>query len=150
MQSYKRKRFVYTGNNQNQEGITYLSVLFALSILLLILPFTGFIHQSTNSKSYQEGLAVEQGFRFIQDEIEQSVKVTVTPDTLEFLYPDNTISSISLYQDLLRRQVFGQGHEILLRGVQTIIFTSEPYGLNIKVETVSGNSYEKKVFILGA
>lgn len=147
MQKKTVNDFVYMAKKSDQSGITYLSILFSLMILLLILPFFGFIYQSAQVNTHAEELAIDQGFRFIQEETEQAVKFTVSSDSVTFLYEDGTISTINLYQNLIRRQVAGQGHEILLRDIRNISFSAAPYGLHVILTTGSGNKYEKKIYI---
>lgn len=130
----------------NQGGITYLSILFALSILMMLLPFFPFIYQSIEPKNYQEEISIDQFFRFIQDETELAVRTTVTPNLLTFYYPDGTKVQISPYQHLIRRQLNGQGYEVLLRNIKTVIFEEVSYGLEIKIQTLSGEYYGKKIY----
>lgn len=132
----------------NQDGITYLSVLFAFAVLLLMLPFFTVVYSSIETKSYQEELEVNQYFRFVQDETEISSHIAINPSLLTFYYPDGTSSQFNHYENLIRKQTEGLGHEILLRDVNTIHYSVTSYGMKITIKTASGKSHDKKIFML--
>lgn len=133
---------------KNESGLTYLSVLFSLSILLTILPFGEFVYKSIETRSYLEELAVAQCFQFIQQETELADKTFVSAASLSFSHYDGSNSSISQYQHIIRRQVSNRGHETLLRDVKQVQFDAMPYGLRIRVTMASGGEYEKKIYLL--
>ncbi|SDN07628.1 competence type IV pilus minor pilin ComGF [Sediminibacillus halophilus] len=136
-------KFVFMLIPQNSKGFTLLSLLFGLAILLMVLPCVGIFYQSLSMDNHYQEQAVRLAFQFLADQSEQSVEMQVSGNTLLFEPGEGSIISISQYEDLLRRQVAGEGHEILLRDVSDFAIEQLTFGLKITVMMDRGEQYEK-------
>ncbi|WP_209364988.1 ComGF family competence protein [Sediminibacillus dalangtanensis] len=136
-------KFVYMLIPQNSKGFTLISLLFGLAILLMVLPCVGIFYQSLPTENHYQEQAVRLAFQFLADQSEQSVEMRVEGNDLLFESEEGSIISISQYEDLLRRQVSGEGHEILLRNVSDFSTELLPFGLKMTVVMGGGEQYEK-------
>ncbi|GEM00477.1 Competence protein ComGF [Halolactibacillus halophilus] len=83
--------------------------------------------------SYQS-FQIYQFFGSLEKEIQTSQHVYINDDTLSIHTLNGDIITISQYQHVIRRQVNGRGHDILLRDVQTFTITEEEQ-IHITIET---------------
>lgn len=143
MQNKKMKLFAYMDTTNEERGITFISVLFSLAILLTTLPFLFFIFQSLPQKSFEEELSARQFFHFLRNELYASETVTIAPTSVSLKSKDGSEITIELYGNLIRRQVSGQGHEILVRNIKQVEFQAIAYGFHATVVTKGGETYEK-------
>ncbi|WP_204497128.1 ComGF family competence protein [Aquibacillus albus] len=121
-----------------------LSILFSLSFLMVTLPFVPYFFTSLTIPSYSEELSVRQLFQFIQDELYRTESMTVSNDTLLLKNHNGEVVSIDQYQQVIRRQVTGKGHEILARDIEELEIQTNSFGFDITVKTIEGQLYEKK------
>ncbi|RDW19193.1 hypothetical protein CWR48_09085 [Oceanobacillus arenosus] len=148
MLNMQKKRFVYTEYMHHEHGFTFISMLFAIAILSITLPFTGYLLKATASQSNYEEISVYQFFQFVRDEVVKSTGMYIANGKLHLQQKINNqqaIATIEKYESLIRRQVDGTGHEIFLRDVQDLTFFEDPYGIKINVTTLEGNTYDKRI-----
>ncbi|WP_228409425.1 competence type IV pilus minor pilin ComGF [Radiobacillus deserti] len=132
----------------SQSGFTLLESLLSLSILLLTLPFLPFLFQSISDDSYYNELAIEQFFLFIADESHRAEYTVVDNNQIMFIHSEEKHVEISKYKSVIRRQIAGQGHEILVRDINSFIVTSSSAGIKIRIRDGKGDYYEKIIPIL--
>lgn len=130
----------------HERGFTFVTVLCMMVFLSVSLPLLSYLIQSINSTSNYTEISVQQFFQFVRDDIIDATNIQVTKEKLYFvkLHEQDT-ATLELYGSNVRRQVDGKGHEIYLRDVEGISFTSLPYGVQVTVITTSGEKYEKKL-----
>ncbi|WP_245690187.1 ComGF family competence protein [Sediminibacillus albus] len=118
-------------------------MLLSLSILLIMLPFLAFIYDSLHTEDYFDEQSARLFFQLMADEINQSKKVDILNNeiTLEKFNKDTV--TITRYKDVIRRQVLGAGHEILLRNIQQFDVEELPYGIKVKIVSLEGATYDK-------
>lgn len=130
-----------------KNGFTFIEALFALILSLLILSSLPFVvKQIATYKPYStlKDMDANQLFHFIQDEIHKTIHLTHTPRGIDLLQSDGKRITIEQYGSSVRRQVNGQGHEILIHDVTDFHTVSEnEYILVMSVTTTKGDSYEK-------
>ncbi|MDC3415511.1 ComGF family competence protein [Aquibacillus salsiterrae] len=127
----------------NKGGYTLISLLLVFSILFITLPMIPIIYTSFIPSDYSEQLSVQQYFHFIQSEIYRSKSFSISGNQLVFNQLTGEQVIIEQYNDVVRRQVSGKGHEILIRDIKTNRYTTIQYGFKLSVTTVEGNTYEK-------
>ncbi|WP_156290735.1 competence type IV pilus minor pilin ComGF [Oceanobacillus salinisoli] len=141
----KQKHSVFMGCLKIEKGFSYVTMLLAITIISMTLPFIGYLIQATSqlSSNYHE-LSTQQFFQFLRDELIQSTEVNIYNNKMK-LTQGETIATIEHYEDVIRRQVDGTGHEILLRDVQNADFRRSPYGITIQITNSKGEIYDKNI-----
>lgn len=129
---------------KNNRGSTFISVFFSLTLIALTLPFLIYILTILNQAHRSEGeLAIHQFVFFLRDELFESTDLIVNPDYLEITNIENKKVRIEKYQQMIRRRVDLQGHEILLRDIKKVEFSPLTKGVKIKIEMLEGGELEK-------
>lgn len=144
MSETQLKKHAYMAIVKNEKGVTMISMLIAITIIFISLPFLAYLLSSLSYSSHQELISVNQFFLFLRDELVESsqIKVANSSSIIYELENGNEVT-FSKYNDLIRRQVDRKGHEIYLREVKALQFTEHPHGIVIKVTTNRGEVYEK-------
>lgn len=130
---------------QNERGYTLLNLLLSFLIYSIIISsLTMILHfllansqQPNDLKPYEWELFVIQLHR----EMKESRNITVTESALSFTNKQGQLVNINRYQNLIRRQIGGQGHEIFLLKVQSVSFKQESSGVRIHVVSEAGKDY---------
>ncbi|MFD1850619.1 competence type IV pilus minor pilin ComGF [Oceanobacillus bengalensis] len=139
-----RKQPAYMACQQHERGFTFITLLFTLSIIIIMSPFLGYLLRSVEYTSNYDETSVYQFFYFLRNEVIKSTDVTVHDEEL-ILTQDPVIAKFNQYEDVVRRQVNGSGHEIYLRDVETITFQDSPFGVRVRVTNIQGDTYEKTI-----
>lgn len=129
--------------NHKQSGFTILTMLIAMTIIIITLPILAYTTKSVVQESNYEELSIEQFFQFFRDDLIRAEDIRVNTNIVYFNTADERDASISQYNDLVRRQVVGKGHEIYLRDIKEITFSPLPYGIHIALVSLKGAHYEK-------
>jgi competence protein ComGF len=131
-----------------QRGMTFLTVLFSLATLSIMVPFFPYIFNMLDQPTYHNELSVQQFFQFVIAESYNTKNFSIETTTLTLEKWDGSSVTIGSYQDLVRRQVSGLGHEVLLRNVKSIEFSKIPFGVKIIIINLLGEEYEKVVYFI--
>jgi len=121
-------------------------MLFAISILAMLLPFSAALLKAAKYDHSYEELAIQQFFVHLRDELIQAHDVKIAAHAIYFtayLNGQEERTSIELYQDLARRRVSSRGHEIFLRNIDNLFFRKTESGLQVIVKSAGGKQYEK-------
>lgn len=82
----------------------------------------------------------------VQEEANTSSNQIVYSELLIFEDSFEVTSSYQKYADIVRRQVLGAGHEIVLQNISKITFKKNgKHQITIKVVDLNGNIYEKNI-----
>lgn len=127
-----------------QAGFTFVEMLLSLSIMLLTIPFVVYFLSNLHVED-ENHLSVEQFFVFIRNDVISAQNVTVDGNLLYLHLESGETAKIEQYNQIIRRQVDGQGHEIYLRDVALFKLKVRNEGVRIFVETVEGETYEKTI-----
>lgn len=131
---------------KNEQGFTFVSILFSISIIAITLPFTGYlIHSITGSSSHYEEVSTQQFFHFLRDDVIKATSFAIGSSSLTLTIDDETTATIEMYGEHIRRRTNRGGHEIYLRDVEDITFTELPYGIHATVTSMQGEHYEKTI-----
>jgi competence protein ComGF len=138
--------------NQNK-GYTLISVLFSLSVFLIITPMLApyiklFIQLPVSSTLLAEQESVDLFFYFLQKEIAQSKHVEVKDNALYLTMANEEIIQFEKYNNLLRRRVNFTGHEVMLFNVSDFHVTKFTHSILVSILTTGGNDYEKILYTL--
>src|SRR5690625_2999072 len=142
MLNNKMNNFVYMVINNNK-GFTFISVMFTLFIILITLPFVGYLLKNSSNTEQFEDISVQQFFIFIRNEIIYAKDTYVEDNKLVLKTKDEEIAKMEQYKNTIRRQMKGR-HEIYLRDVHEFILEPMTYGVKVTVTTESGGTYEKR------
>lgn len=129
--------------NKRESGFTFIETLMSMAIIAISLPFILYLLMHTEHTSQIEMLSVDQFFIFIRNDILNSKEVSVDGNTLRFTLKDDEIGTIQQYNNLIRRQVSGLGHEIYLRNVAALTLTNSDENVIITITTLKGETYER-------
>ena len=141
MLSKKMKSFVYTVIGSNN-GFTLMSVMFTLFIILLTLPFIGYLLKNSSNTEQYEDISVQQFFIFLRNDIIYAKDTYIENNILFLKTKEDEKAKMEHYKNVIRRQVKG-GHEIYLRDVQDFQIEPLPYGGKIIITMETGGIYEK-------
>ncbi|MDL4841555.1 competence type IV pilus minor pilin ComGF [Aquibacillus rhizosphaerae] len=145
MQNKLKKNSAFTVIQKSEKGFSLISVLFALTVLFIMLPLIPFIFSLTDQTSFYDELATRQFFHFVTDELHNATNYSVNNSTLSLQQSNGDILTIEQYNQLIRRQLKGTGHEILLRDIKEMLIEDTSFGVHIKITTLQGELYEKKI-----
>ncbi|MFC4404223.1 competence type IV pilus minor pilin ComGF [Gracilibacillus xinjiangensis] len=135
---------VSTVIKNNEAGFTLLTLLVAIVITISILSFTTQLIQITQNKNYSADYGTLQFFHYLEDEIFRTQYFYLSNNKIVFINENNDKISYSQYNNLIRRQVNGRGHEIMLRDVNKVEMSNESNNqIHLKVETKGGELFEK-------
>jgi len=125
-----------------EKGFTFITMMIILALLGIMLPFLGYLLESVQFTSNYDALSIQMFFQFLRDEVIRSEDFQIKADTL-YLEQNNDTTTIEHYENLVRRQVNGVGHEVYLMDVLDISFSQLPYGFRTTVTTLEGEQYDK-------
>ncbi|WP_078432575.1 competence type IV pilus minor pilin ComGF [Metabacillus halosaccharovorans] len=129
----------------NERGYTILNLLLTFFIYIFIIStvtivFHFLVSQSQHPKDlkpFEWELFVIQ----LHKEIKESSDVVVNETNITFKNKHGQQISINKYKNLIRRQVGGLGHEIMLLKVKTATFRQNESGFELAVVSEAGKSY---------
>ncbi|HHQ1149363.1 TPA: competence type IV pilus minor pilin ComGF [Listeria innocua] len=125
---------------------TILSITIVLSISSLIPLFFECYHKTIQLSNLDQTSEWQLFLIQTRLELEKATDIQVNPEKLSFKVNDNLIT-YSKYNNILRRQVNGKGHEPLLHKVTNWQITNEENQLILKV-TFSNNKFYTSKFPL--
>ncbi|WP_249871105.1 ComGF family competence protein [Oceanobacillus saliphilus] len=123
-----------------------MSILLMITVLSITLPLQGYMIQAAEYENNYAEISAQQFFQFLRDDVIKSTSIHASEKKLYLHQNDlNVTATFELYGSLIRRQVNGQGHEVYLRDVDAVTFSSLPYGVHVTVTMLSGDKYEKSI-----
>lgn len=129
---------------KNERGFTFISALISIFVLAIFLPFIGSLFQAADKiPVYTEEISIQQSFQFIRDDLASATSCEIEPEKIHLTLHDGTPVTIGKYNDVIRRQVKGKGHEIYLRHVDNVSFKKISYGFQITITSSEGEEYVK-------
>ncbi|AIF45392.1 competence type IV pilus minor pilin ComGF [Virgibacillus sp. SK37] len=141
----KKKSIACTVLPKDEKGFTFISMLLALSLLLLLLPLLSELVKIGKYTPNDTELSLQQFSHFLMEDSLTAVGYKVEPTAVSLHLSDGTTAIISQYKNQIRRQVDGEGHEIYLRNIKNVRFSPLPYGYHVSVTSDKGDSYEKTI-----
>lgn len=135
----------------NKRGFTLYETifsLFVLSILVVLIPFilSYFKHPHHEKLHHKE---VELFFIQISREIHNAKLAYVNDGELIIILQNDDKASYEHYQNMIRRRLNRQGHEVFLQNIQTVQFEVNEKLVTIKISGKNNQTYERNIAILG-
>ncbi len=131
--------------SHNERGYTILNLLLSLLIYIFIISTVTIVfHFLVSHSQHPKDLKPFEWDIFIiqlQREIKESSELTVSETNISYLNKQGQHISISKYSNVIRRQVEGLGHEIMLLKVKNISFQQKESGFELSVISEAGKHY---------
>lgn len=142
----ERRKFAYTELWTNSAGFTLIELLITLTIVTMTLPLLSvfFLH-FTASPKMKEDVSVQQFFIFLRNDAMTASRVYSENNKMFFVLANEEVAKIEQYQQVIRRQVDGKGHEIYLRDITSFSVQDVSFGSKVSVTTTQGETYEKTI-----
>ncbi|WP_102027037.1 competence type IV pilus minor pilin ComGF [Salirhabdus sp. Marseille-P4669] len=133
--------------NEGKNGYTFITILFSLSIFIMITPFLSSLIQLfiSMNDSKTEDYSIANFFYLLQYELNQSNGVQLTTSGL-LLHQNDQMITIERYTNQIRRRVNYAGHEVMLFNVQSIKWEDEKHTLYVTIKIQGGETYERRLF----
>lgn len=74
-------------------------------------------------------------------ELKEANNISAHKSEVTFTNKQGQLVSINHYQNVIRRQVIGKGHEVYLLKVKKVDFSQGPFGVRLSVTSEAGESY---------
>lgn len=145
MKRKRKKRSVFTDIGKNESGATLLSILITFVIIMITLPLIIYLLTYVQPVKHHDELSVNQFFTFLRNDVLTSEHVYIEEDKMYFLLPTDEVAHIEHYQNVIRRQISGRGHEIYIRNIDSFTLQPISFGTQVTIVTKEGKKYEKKI-----
>lgn len=133
----------------NEHGFTMLEMLFAFSIFCVISTFLPIMFQiifsSHSMEARIQNMEWELFVNQFKKEIQAGESVEVVNGQLRIINGVDR-STFQKYQDILRKQVNGTGHEVVLQNVKSVSFSKNGQSVAIVVETIFNQTKTATIF----
>jgi len=130
---------------KNEDGTTFLSMLFTLLVIMIVLPFIIHFFSHIQQAKMSTDLPVEQFFIFLRNDILFADHVFSENNKLYFQLHSGETAKIEQFGDVIRRQINGTGHEIYIRNIDTFSLQPLLFGTKVFIKTTEGATYEKTI-----
>src|SRR5690625_2054896 len=141
----KVKQFVYTVTDKSESALTLLSMLITVTFLIVTLPFLAYFIHTVTYTDHVDELCIQQFYIFLRDEFILATNHSVSKNKVTFYDLEGRKVSFEKYNNIILRKVDGQGHDIYLRDIQDVNFTDISYGVQVKITSLKGETYEKAI-----
>ncbi|HLR80676.1 MAG TPA: ComGF family competence protein [Bacillota bacterium] len=145
MLNKRMKKYVCMVKRNDDRGFSIVSMLLIMTVLSITLPLLSILLQKSSFEHDYDAISVQQFFMFLRNDLLEAKTYTVDEENLHLQLANGQTATISQYQQDIRRQVDGKGHEIYLADIQQLTFTSLPFGIRTTVTTLQGETYEKSI-----
>lgn len=129
----------------NERGYTFLNLFFTFLIYSFIIStITIVFHFLVSHSQHPDDLKPYEWELFViqlHREIKESSSVTVNETNISFINKQGQNVSINKYNNLIRRQIEGKGHEIMLLKVISVTFQKVDSGIELSVVSEAGKNY---------
>jgi|SRR5690625_2578438 len=145
MKNNEKNHYVYMVLKRNERGITYISMLLSIVVIMITLPLLIHFYSYVDTQKLNDDLIVQQFFVLVRNDILASEYVDYNQNILYCHLITGEVARIEQYQDVIRRRVDARGHEIYMRNVESFALQPVSYGINISITTKDGEEYEKTI-----
>lgn len=141
--SKNQNQFAYFYHNEG--GFTFLNMILTFFIYSIIIStFAIILHILLSHSQHENDLKPFEWELFIiqlHSELKEARDIAVNKTEVTFINKQGQFVSINHYQNVIRRQVIGKGHEIYLFKVKNVDFSHAPKGVHISVISTAGKDY---------
>ena len=139
----KQNRFAFLYHNER--GYTLLNLLVTFLVYIIIISTVTIIfHFLVSHSQHPKDLKPFEWELFViqlHREIKESSDVTVGETNIHFLNKHGQNISVNKYKNVIRRQVEGLGHEIMLIKVKNVSIQQKESGFELSVVSEAGKHY---------
>lgn len=139
------KSSVFTALKNDESAQTLLSMLIALSIISFAIPFISMLIKSVNYVPSNDLTSAQHFFYGLRDEMLHSETYDVRRNKIYLQQASDKVSTIELFGSVLRQQVDGTGHIVLMHNVQQVTFQKLSYGVHVTITSLGGETFEKSI-----
>ncbi|MEC5422262.1 ComGF family competence protein [Virgibacillus sp. C22-A2] len=139
------KKYVYTPFYQNNRGFTFISTLLLIIILALTLPFAGYLLKASSYTVNPDEISIQLFFQFLRNDMINATDYQVSSSSLSLNLDNGNTATIGSYNNQIRRQVNGLGHEVYLQNVKEWNLIPLSYGFHATITSLEGEIYEKTI-----
>ncbi|WP_246945953.1 competence type IV pilus minor pilin ComGF [Bacillus pinisoli] len=133
----------------NEKGYTLLEMLIVFLVLITICStfplLLSLLEKWTSQPQGLHPFEWEIASAQMRMDVREGSEIIISQGKLLVKQPPNVIT-YELYQNILRRQVNGAGHEVILQHIRTVGFRYIESGLAIEVTDLEGVEYESKLY----
>ena len=145
MQGKKKNPFACMDIYQNEEGFTFITYFLALSLIAITIPFFSYILNMLNEPSTYSTQTIHTFSHFSREEVIRAEHYEISNNQLSLFLHDGSTATYHQYNNAIRRQVNGEGHEIYVMDVNDLRFIPLPYGFKMHITTKQGELHEKTI-----
>lgn len=139
-----KKDYVYLATH-NQKGFSFISMLMALTVILISVPLLAQALNVINYNSSYDELSIQQFTYFLREELGMATAYKVDGNELYLTLIDGDRVVIRKYTNQVIRQVNRKGYDVFLRDISDIKFIKLSYGVRVEITSVKGATYEKVI-----
>lgn len=129
----------------NESGISMATSLLTIVIMMMTLPLISFIFKQLNAPQLSEDIKFEQFFHFVHDDMLRANDIFISDNKIFLEKSNGDLASLAQYNNLIRRQVRGVGHEEYIKGVRSFQVNEFDHYIHIKMTSLKGDVYEKTI-----
>lgn len=130
---------------QNEKGFTFITYFFAISLISITIPFFSYILTMLNESTSYSSQNIHTFLHFIRDDVIRAEQYEISNDQLSLSLHGGRKATYEQYENVIRRQVDGEGHEVYVMDVKDLRFTPLSYGFKMHITTNQGELYEKTI-----
>lgn len=131
--------------HHNERGYTILNLLFTFLIYIFIISTVTIIfHFLVSHSQHPKDLKPFEWELFViqlHREIKESSNLIVNEENISYLNKHGQNISVNKYKNVIRRQVEGLGHEIMLIKVKDVTIQQKGAGFELSVMSEAGKHY---------
>ncbi|MCM3002457.1 competence type IV pilus minor pilin ComGF [Priestia koreensis] len=134
---------------KNQKGFTLLEMLISLSLFSFLIAFQPLLmnlikqfHQADETIELQEWEIFIQQLTF---DLREATEFRIQEQKLLLITKDNLAVTYERYGNKARRQVDGRGHEIVLQGIKTIVFSRSTAGITVATIALDDRHFKQRI-----
>lgn len=137
---------------RNEEGFTLIESLFSLYILTFVTTLFIMLLSTLFFKHNEQAIhpfELENAIIQIQNEYREANEWSVDKNSVQMTTRYDELVTYSLYNNLIRRQVSGRGHEVLLQNVSILKCEQLDNGVKFIIIDLKGKVFVRNIFRLG-
>lgn len=133
----------------NDSGYTFPNMLIAfMATLVIVSTFSPLLLFFFKIGMYEQDINGNEWNLFLVElhrEVKAARQIEAANNTFSYINSEGELITVSHYNDLIRYQVEGKGHVVLLRNVRNAQFSAVKNGVKIAVTSKNGKKYEGSI-----
>ncbi|WP_170885503.1 competence type IV pilus minor pilin ComGF [Bacillus alkalicellulosilyticus] len=131
---------------KNEAGVTLLEMLMSLFIFMIVVSiFPLFMATMNKNEPNLKDFEVQLFYSQLVMEVREARVISVHNNRLSLTKWDGSLVTIEKYGNKVRRLVNQAGHDVMLQGVDVVLFQVVPEGVTVKVGALNERIYERRL-----